>query len=68
MVENQRELIIHYWNILNNAQQQRFQKEVQVGVLGYENKLDWQNHGIDQLKDNCSYLINVRGFESWQGA
>lgn len=68
LIENQRQLITHYWNILHDARRKRFQKEMKVSLLGYDANLDWQTHGINQLKNNCSYLIDVRGFEGWHGA
>jgi len=27
---------------------------------------EWQQTGIDQLKESCRYLINQRGFEEWK--
>lgn len=68
LIENQRELITHYWHILHEAQQHRFQKEIQAALLGYTPAIDWEATGIERLKNTCGYLINVRGFESWQGS
>jgi len=67
LIESRQELITHYWDILHNAEQKRFHKEIQVALLGYNGAIDWQQHGINQLKNTCSYLIDVRGFESWHG-
>ena len=67
LIDNQRELIAHYWQILHDAEQHRFQKEIQLALLGYTPAADWHATAIEQLKNTCGYLINVRGFESWQG-
>lgn len=67
LIENQRELITHYWDIIHSAKQQRFQKEMQVALLGYTSSEDWHSTAIDQLKSSCNYLTDSRGFESWSG-
>lgn len=67
LIENQQELITHYWDIIFQAKQQRFQKEMKVALLGYETSGNWQTQGITQLKHSCDYLITTRGFEGWNG-
>lgn len=46
-------------------QSNRFQKEIQVALLGNHSFDQWKEVGIEQLKITCSYLIQNRGFESW---
>ncbi|TWJ03293.1 HNH endonuclease [Mucilaginibacter frigoritolerans] len=65
LIDQQQELITHYWKILSAARQQRFQKELQIALLGYSQSGDWQQQAFNQLKESCAYLINVRGFDSW---
>jgi hypothetical protein len=67
LIENQQGLIMHYWDIISQAKQQRFQKEMQVALLGYETSENWQTQGITQLKNSCDYLITTRGFEGRNG-
>lgn len=67
LIENRRELITHYWDLIHQHKQQRFQKEIQVALLGYQTQNDWYEPAIMQLKNSCDYLINTRGFEGWNG-
>lgn len=65
LIDNQRELITHYWSLLNNHKQQRFRKELQIALLGYDQSIEWHEPAITQLKNSCDYLIATRAFESW---
>lgn len=76
-IDRQHELILKYWKLMNDNQSTRFMKEIQLALLGYktkdtveqenpDNSDEWQHTGIHQLKENCRYLINQRGFEEWK--
>jgi hypothetical protein len=65
LIENRRELITHYWDIIHQAKPQRFQKELQIALLGYHTPTQWHEPAIAQLKQSCDHLITMRGFESW---
>ncbi|WP_448698126.1 HNH endonuclease domain-containing protein [Mucilaginibacter sp. AW1-3] len=67
LIENQRELITHYWDLLHQHKKQRFRKELQGALLGYNTTNEWQGPAIAQLKNSCDYLITTRGFEGWNG-
>ena len=67
LIDNRRDLITHYWDLIQQHKQQRFQKELQLALLGYENSNDWHEPAIEQLKKSCDYLISTRGFEEWNG-
>ncbi|WP_439699231.1 HNH endonuclease domain-containing protein [Mucilaginibacter sp. AW1-7] len=67
LIENRRELITHYWGLLHMHKPQRFRKELQTALLGYNNTSDWHEPAITQLKNSCDYLITTRGFEGWNG-
>ncbi|MDB5004377.1 MAG: hypothetical protein JWQ34_2602 [Mucilaginibacter sp.] len=67
LIDNRRELITHYWELIFQHKKQRFQKEIQVALLGYQTQSDWHELAITQLKQSCDYLINSRGFEGWNG-
>ena len=67
LIENRRELITHYWDVIHKHTQLRFQKELQVALLGYDSADNWHGPAIAQLKNNCGHLINIRGFEAWNG-
>lgn len=66
IIERQKSLIIDYWGIIYEHQSKRFQKEIQVALLGDYSFDSWKNSGISQLQNNCKYLIENRGFEGWK--
>lgn len=66
IVKKQKDLIVHYWEVLNKVFPERFEKELRLSLLGHSNFDNWQNVAIEKLKSTCDYLINVRGFEEWK--
>lgn len=66
LVEKQKDLILQYWELINNSQSQRFRKEIQVALLGNNSFNSWQQTGIKQLQSSCTYLISNRGYEEWK--
>lgn len=66
VIERQKNLIIDYWGIIHEHQSKRFQKEIQVALLGNHSFDSWKNTGISQLQNSCNYLIENRGFEGWK--
>ena len=66
MIEKQKDLILEYWTIIQNVQMQRFNKEIQVSLLGNLPSSSWKEIGINQLKQSCNYLIENRGFQEWK--
>lgn len=65
LIERQKDLILTFWEMIYENQSNRFQKEIQVALLGNHSFDQWKEVGIEQLKITCSYLIQNRGFESW---
>jgi hypothetical protein len=65
LIDKRRDLITHYWQMLHNAKQKRFQKELRIALLGKNIEEDWSDVALNKLKDSCSYLITTRGFEQW---
>lgn len=66
IIERQKHLILAYWEILFRNQSKRFQKEIQVALLGNHSFNSWKEVGISQLQASCNYLIETRGFEGWK--
>lgn len=66
IIERQKELILDYWQTIFEHQRVRFQKEIQVALLGQEPFSIWREKGITQLQQRCTYLIESRGFEAWK--
>ena len=67
LIARQKDLIVHYWEILLAHQPGRFEKEIQVSLLGNHGfrSSNWQNLALEQLQKSCGYLIEKRGFEEW---
>jgi hypothetical protein len=57
---------LNYWNLIFKEQSVRFKKEFQIALLGNLSFDEWQQNGISQLKESCTYLIENRGFEEWK--
>ncbi|MCX6187147.1 MAG: hypothetical protein NTU43_09175 [Bacteroidetes bacterium] len=65
LIEKRKELILHYWELINENQSKRFQKEIRVALLGNSLSEGWQNSALKQLQSSCNYLISNRGYEEW---
>lgn len=65
LIEKSKGLILHYWDLMNENQSQRFQKEIQVALLGNNLFSSWQTSAILQLQSSCNYLISNRGYGAW---
>ena len=65
LLQKRKDLIIHYWEIISEYQEERFFKELKISLLGNYNITDWKNKAFDKIKENCRYLINTRGYEEW---
>jgi hypothetical protein len=66
LIEKRKDLILYYWRLINEYQSQRFQKEIQITLLGNIPFSEWQKIAIKQLKHSCDYLISNRGYEEWK--
>lgn len=66
LIEKRKDLIVQYWELINENQSQRFQKEIQVALLGNNPFTDWHSTAIIQLQSSCNYLITRRGYEEWK--
>lgn len=65
LLEKQTDLILSYWHLIQQNQNDRFQREMQVALLGKRDFDNWQQTGLTQLQNSCNYLIESRGFEAW---
>jgi hypothetical protein len=61
-----KELIFHYWDLMNHNQNLRFNREIKVTLLGSNQDKNWQQTALTQLQSTCSHLIAHRGFEPWE--
>lgn len=64
-IETRKDIILDYWEVIYESSEERFQKEIQKALLGYNSSESWREKGISQLKESCDYLIETRGYESW---
>lgn len=65
VIERQKDLITYYWEIIDSYKHDRFQKEIRLSLLGNKTDLNWKSAAINQLKNNCNFLITKRGYEEW---
>jgi hypothetical protein len=66
LIEKRKDLILQYWELINESQSQRFKKEIQIALLGNNTSETWQALGIKQLQNSCLYLISNRGYNEWK--
>jgi hypothetical protein len=66
LIGERQELIIHYWQLLNEKLMHRFKKEIQLALLGNEPFETWPQSAIAKLQGSCEYLISKRGYEEWR--
>lgn len=66
LIERRKDLIFHYWDLLNENQPQRFQKEIQVSLLGNNTSCAWKEPAFEHLRGSCNYLITNRGYAEWK--
>lgn len=65
LIEQQKHLILQYWELIYQNQSNRFQKEIQISLLGEHSFDSWKEIGIQQLQKSCAHLIENRGFQEW---
>ncbi len=66
LIEKRKGLIFHYWELLNENQPQRFQKEIQITLLGNNPFSAWKETAFEHLQSSCNYLISNRGYAEWK--
>jgi hypothetical protein len=66
LIERRKDLILHYWELIYKNQSHRFQKEIQIALLGNNTFSAWQKTSIKQLQTSCNYLVTNRGYEEWK--
>jgi len=66
IITKQKDIIIHYWEIIHKAQERRFSEEIQITLLGKKALNNWQNTAFEHLLNTSKFLIDTRGYEKWQ--
>ena len=66
LISKRKDIIIHYWEIIHKAQEQRFLEEIQITLLGNNPMKNWQDSAFKQLLNTSKYLIETRGYEKWE--
>lgn len=65
LINHRQDLILHYWQLLNEKHPQRFRKELLVSLLGDVPFDTWPSTAIARLQESCEFLITKRGYEEW---
>jgi hypothetical protein len=65
-IEKRSDTIVTYWDSMYEVYPKRFYREINLALTGLPEKMpDWQDVALERLRENCDYLIEVRGFEAW---
>ena len=66
LLDKQKELIVWYWNKMNEYDPDVFMKQIRYSLIGKDaDKENWQEHAFTNLRKKSEYLINVLGYQSW---
>ena len=65
LLYKQKDIIVHYWEMIYIEYPLRLKKELQMSLLGLTpfDESNWQNKCLESFANKCDYLINHRGFE-----
>ncbi len=66
ILHKRKDIIIYYWELINQCHQDTFINELQISLLGNLPKDNWKNSAFTQLLNTSKYLINTRGYEEWK--
>lgn len=64
-LKKSKDLIIHYWEIIEAKQRENFLEQIQISLLGKHSTEKWQNTAFNQLLNTSKYLIETRGYQEW---
>lgn len=64
-LEKSKDLIFYYWELLFDKSPIRFEKELEVALLGGRFSENWRDKSFTQLKNACERLIKNRGYNEW---
>jgi transposase-like protein len=66
LLDRQKELIVWYWNKMNEYDPDIFMKQIRYSLIGKDADIaNWQERAFTSLRKKCEYLINVLGYQSW---
>lgn len=66
-IESCRPVIVHYWRLLREAYPKRFDREISLALTGAAISGSSEEVAFLRLKEKCRYLIEMRGYEKWEG-
>ncbi|MDZ7767122.1 MAG: hypothetical protein U5K00_22370 [Melioribacteraceae bacterium] len=67
LLDNRKDRIITYWQIIREVEQAGFEKEMNVNLVTRQDfeQHNWENLAFNSLKEKSRYLIETRGFEEF---
>lgn len=67
LLDNRKDQIISYWQIIREVEQAGFEKEMNVNLITRQDfeQHNWENLAFNSLKEKSRYLIETRGFEAF---
>ncbi len=67
LLEQRSDAIFHYWHLLNERANDRFQRELSSALLGATPSRHWERDALTRLQGHCAYLIDQRGYVGFAG-
>lgn len=67
LLDNRKDQIISYWQIIRDVEQAGFEKEMNVNLITRQDfeQQNWEKSAFNSLKEKSRYLIETRGFEAF---
>jgi hypothetical protein len=66
LIRKRSDAIAMYWDSMYEVYPKRFSREINLALIGSTEKMPgWQDVALEQLREKCSFLIEVRGFDAW---
>lgn len=68
ILETQKQAITGYWTLMSEFDPESFFRDIRISLMG-SGAMDehWQDHAFDCLKERCRFMINMLGYEEWNG-
>ena len=67
LIDDRSGVIVDYWHMLHSAYPARFMNEMAVSLIGQPTFSSRREEvGIEHLREQCEYLVDVRGFDEWK--
>lgn len=69
LLDRQKQAITGYWTLMSEFDPESFFRDIRISLMG-SGAMDehWQDHAFDRLKERCRFMIEMLGYEEWNGS